>query len=293
MKDNKFSNDCFKTIQELKGIVAAFAKTSGLALAFIDFLGNKGLISHVLCMSSFCKMIRATSKGSELCKKCDYENSKEIEKEKSTRTYKCHAGLWEFSIPIVFRHELVAAICGGQLCPDDFAASRIDGLSESLGVDNQKLLNTFKDLKVTSQKNLEKTISSLDYLVQKIVLSTERQYIIEEAVQIKGLLESFDPNPKDVLNLIFERCSELVGGADRGCILRRDPNSGTIINMISCKKGQKCIGEELDGAIKNAIDNKKAILIRDASKSEIDANRACSKIIVPICLIKTTMLLVS
>lgn len=268
MKKTEYSQECFNTIKELKEIVMGFAEMSGLALSFVDLTDQSQWVSSTPSMSNFCRMVRETPSGLEKCKEDDYENSKMIVSSKNERIYKCHAGLWEFGIPIVFRHKTIAAICGGQFRPPNFKKATLKEFTSKLSLDEDELLNAFNGLKKLTKKELERITSSLDHLAKKIVRSAERQRVIEEAVQFKWLLESSDWTPKEVLKQIKDRCRELVGGVDHGCILQRDPNSGKIRNVAPCQYGGvNCIGEKAGcEGIKLAIENKEAILVPDARK---------------------------
>lgn len=288
-KKIEYSEESFNTIKELKEIVVGFAEMSGLALSFDDFTGQNHWISSTLSMSNFCRMLKDTSIGIESCKHDYYEHSKQMASNGETIIYKCHAGLWKFSIPVMFRHSAVAAICGGQFRPPDFNINTLDKLANELSLDKTKLTKSFNNLKVLTKSDFQKIISSLEYLAQKIVRSAERQRVIEEMVQFKWLLESSNWTPKDILKQIKDRCRELVGGIDHGCILQRDPDSGKVTNVAPCPKGgTNCVGEKAGcEGIDLAIKNKEAILVKDA-QSDPRYNKGSgpegtrSKIVAPI-----------
>ena len=223
------------------------------------------------------------------CKQSDYENSCFISSNGKGRIYKCHAGLWEFGIPIIFRHKTVAAICGGQFRPPNFKKNSLKELASNLTLDEAKLTNAFNDLRRLTKKDLQKITLSLDYFAKKIIRSVERQRVIEEAVQFKWLLESRDWAPNKILKQINDRCRELVGGINHGCIIQSNSASGTKKNIAPCPKGNvNCLGEKAGcQGIKWVIEHKEAILVRDVQNDtrynkELGTEETRAKIVAPI-----------
>ncbi len=280
------SQECINTIKELRGIIAGFAEVSGLALTFDDLTDQSQGPSVNPGMSDFCRMLKDTPNGMECCKSNYSRHLRDMVSTRNTIEYDCHAGLLKFSIPVMFRHSPVAAICGGQFRPLDFNEATLEKLANRFSLDKTKFYAAFNNLKVKTKEDLSKIISTLDNLAQKIIRSAERQQVIEEAVEIKWLLESYDSDPNEMLMQICNRCKKLVGDADHGCILRIDPYSGNITSLVSCEDTE-CQREKAEGLILFAITKKEAILVKDAQtdtrcNNENGLTKERSNIVIPI-----------
>src|SRR5476649_2689099 len=89
-----------------------FAYASGLGSVVVDLNGKE--ISPWYNFTSFCQHVRKNAAYYPYCQQCDRNGGLESSKIKQVTCYRCHAGLVDFSIPIVINDSLVGFLACGQ-----------------------------------------------------------------------------------------------------------------------------------------------------------------------------------
>lgn len=101
-----------RSIDEVKSIICDFSNSTGLATVFVDVQGNE--ISERFNFSGFCEKLRSNDNYYKSCKNCDRLGGLNSLKERNIRCYACHAGLVDFSVPVVKKDNLLGFIQCGQ-----------------------------------------------------------------------------------------------------------------------------------------------------------------------------------
>lgn len=89
-----------------------FAWATGLGSVVVDVNGKE--ISPWYNFTPFCQHIRKMAEFYPLCQQCDRCGGLESFKTKQVSCYRCHAGLVDFSIPIVINNSMVGFLACGQ-----------------------------------------------------------------------------------------------------------------------------------------------------------------------------------
>ena len=89
-----------------------FAYATGLGSVVVDLNGKE--ISPWYNFTSFCQHVRKNAAFYPYCQQCDRSGGLESSKLKQVNCYRCHAGLVDFSIPIVINDSLVGFLACGQ-----------------------------------------------------------------------------------------------------------------------------------------------------------------------------------
>lgn len=95
-------------------IAQDFAQATSLAVVVVNIHGDE--ISELFNFTPFCQLMRQHPQHSTRCRMSDRCGGLEASKTDALCIYRCHAGLTDFSIPLVIAGHLVGfVLCGGAL----------------------------------------------------------------------------------------------------------------------------------------------------------------------------------
>ncbi|MFK3661146.1 regulatory protein PocR [Scandinavium sp. NPDC088450] len=94
-------------------IAQDFAKATGLAVVVVNIHGDE--ISELFNFTPFCQLMRQHPQHSSRCRLSDRCGGLEASKSDEPCIYRCHAGLTDFSIPLVIAGHLVGFVLCGQV----------------------------------------------------------------------------------------------------------------------------------------------------------------------------------
>ncbi len=94
-------------------IAQDFAQATGLAVVVVNIHGEE--ISTLFNFTAFCQRMRQHPQLSERCRMSDRCGGFEASKSNQPCVYRCHAGLTDFSIPLVIAGHLVGFVLCGQV----------------------------------------------------------------------------------------------------------------------------------------------------------------------------------
>lgn len=98
-------------------IMRDFTNITELAAVYVDLRGR--VLSCKYNFSNFCKYIRSHPTLSRLCAYCDAYGGLEASKGHCPSAYRCHAGIVDFSVPVIHEGHLLGFICAGQTAVTD------------------------------------------------------------------------------------------------------------------------------------------------------------------------------
>lgn len=102
-----------------------YTNATSIACIFVDIQGKER--SSKYNFTKFCHFMRSIPEFRSKCYQCDLCGGLETFKNRSCCPYRCHAGLVDFSIPVVCENQLHGFIVSGQMISDDM---RIPNLQE-------------------------------------------------------------------------------------------------------------------------------------------------------------------
>ncbi len=104
-------------LERLQRIQDRFAQATGLALITVDCQGVP--ITKPSSFTSFCQIMRTHPERRQRCFACDAHGGLQAAINQDAYIYQCHAGLVDFSVPIMLGKQYLGAILCGQIQPSD------------------------------------------------------------------------------------------------------------------------------------------------------------------------------
>ncbi len=193
----------------LQSIQDAFSYATGLASITID---DKGVPITTLSNSTdFCiKYTRNTKIGLERCTKCDAQAGERCAKTKSFIVYNCHAGLMDFSSPIIVNGKHLGSMIGGQALPQPPDREKIYNLAIELGINPEEYLKALDKVNVVPQKQIN-AAAELLYIVANTLSQTAHERIIvqETSKKVIKCVNKLTDNIQKISSLIELNCENL------------------------------------------------------------------------------------
>lgn len=141
-------------------IAQDFAQATSLAVVVVNIHGDE--ISELFNFTPFCQMMRQHPQLSTRCRMSDRCGGLEASKSDQPCIYRCHAGLTDFSIPLVIAGHLVGFVLCGQvrLRNDDVDLVDILNVDDCWQADPE-LLNEFRKV---PEMDYSRVMASADLL---------------------------------------------------------------------------------------------------------------------------------
>ena len=189
--------------------------------------------------SDFCQAIKLAPGGSERCVQCDAEAVKRCRSTGSSSlySYRCHAGLCEFLLPIYEKGEPIAYLVFGQLLDDSSVLKQWEQTLPLLswyGDDPQQLRESFFRLKQCSQQEINAFAEVVEALasyiqLEGIIRSTEHS----DAQHLEAYLDTHYMEPLSLSRI----SNDLKMGTTKLCTLAKATSGGlTITQMIAQRR---------------------------------------------------------
>ena len=140
-------------INILQNIQDIFAKATHVAAITVDYEGKP--ITKPSNFTDFCNEIRSDEKLREKCYKCDAYGGIQSLINKKPHIYKCHAGLFDFSVPIVIENNYVGAIMGGQVKIEDEDDERIGTFGKMSKWSGDELTQKYNETSIKTYEDVE------------------------------------------------------------------------------------------------------------------------------------------
>ena len=109
----------------VQSIIQDYTNATSIACIFVDIQGKER--SSKYNFTKFCHFMRSIPGFRNKCYQCDLCGGLETFRNRACCPYRCHAGLVDFSIPVVYENQLHGFIVSGQMVSDDM---RIPNLQE-------------------------------------------------------------------------------------------------------------------------------------------------------------------
>lgn len=145
--------------QKLQEIQDQFSDATGLAAIALDADGT--YITKGSNFTDFCmKYTRESALGRERCEKCDAEGCD---------AYFCHAGLMDFSEPIIVNGERIGVIIGGQVLPEKPNPEKFRAIARELGIPEDEYIHALEQVPVRTEKQIRAAATLLGTVVNELV----------------------------------------------------------------------------------------------------------------------------
>lgn len=144
----------FTEISVLQRLQDSFSKMAGVAAITTDSQGKP--VTEGSGFTDFCmKYTRQSELGCRRCEMCDSMGAKEAMVDGCAATYKCHAGLIDFSAPVIIKNELIGCIIGGQVLIKKPEYEQIRKTAEELGIDPDKYWEAVQKVPIMSKERIQ------------------------------------------------------------------------------------------------------------------------------------------
>lgn len=150
--------------EELLLIQKDLITLTNMGIVIIDIEGE--YITEKTNYSGFCKLFRKSSNLSLLCEKCDLKALNKVLLSRTPYIYKCHSGLIDVIIPILYEGEVIGAFLIGQFLIEnnrDFEVEKILKENSEKNIDLKLLQEKYDELTVISLEKLESIIRIVTY----------------------------------------------------------------------------------------------------------------------------------
>ncbi|MCE5221318.1 MAG: PocR ligand-binding domain-containing protein [Clostridium sp.] len=205
----------FKNLQEM------LTEIVGLAYNIVDFKGNP--VITYSNFSSFCKKVRSTEKGRNICCSSNAHAGLESALKKEPYIYICPYGLIDISIPIIANDEYLGSVLFGQIRTNENKFPPLKGLNDySDEIEKDRYLKkeyfNIKYIeydKIISMASL--VYNSVNQLIQQIIEEKlQKEKLQEELKTSKLKVMQSEVNPHFLFNVLNSAANlALIEGADR------------------------------------------------------------------------------
>ncbi|WP_115775559.1 transcriptional regulator PocR [Escherichia marmotae] len=178
-------------------IAQDFAQATSLAVVVVNIHGDE--ISELFNFTSFCQMMRRHPQLSTRCRMSDRCGGLEASKSDQPCIYRCHAGLTDFSIPLVIAGHLVGFVLCGQvrLRNDDVDLVDILNVDDCWQADPE-LLNEFRKVLEMDYSRVMASADLLKLIVENCLKKQLNFVVIKENKPYSDpLRQTRTPNPHD------------------------------------------------------------------------------------------------
>ncbi len=168
----------FCDMAKFEEIMNNWAKSTGLATVAVGEDGE--YISECYNFTDFCiKLTRGSQEGCRRCVKNDQEGK---------GVYPCHAGLYDFGIPITLEDGTeLGSIIGGQVLPDKPDEEKFRATARELGIDEEAYITALRKVKIKSREEIEASANLLGDVINMFVRTSYVTYMNKDLID--GLKE--------------------------------------------------------------------------------------------------------
>ena len=154
----------YKYRKELIKIQEEIVNMTKMAIVIVDDEGN--YLTEKSNYSEFCKIFRKNKELNCFCEKCDVKALSKVFLSLKPYIYRCHAGLVDMIIPIIYQGELIGAFLVGQILLEDEETFELENiLVENVGKEFnlKKIAENYDFLKKVKYNDLQSIASILHY----------------------------------------------------------------------------------------------------------------------------------
>ncbi|WP_297598750.1 PocR ligand-binding domain-containing protein [uncultured Cetobacterium sp.] len=154
----------YKYRKELIKIQEEIVNMTKMAIVIVDDEGN--YLTEKSNYSEFCKIFRKNKELNCFCEKCDVKALSKVFLSLKPYIYRCHAGLVDMIIPIIYQGELIGAFLVGQILLEDEETFELENiLIENVGKEFnlKKIAENYDFLKKVKYNDLQSIASILHY----------------------------------------------------------------------------------------------------------------------------------
>jgi len=206
----------FVDVETLQALQDGFASATGIATSIRTPDGEP--ITHNAEQPAFCTLVKSTPSGQAACRQCHTNAAKLVQETDAPRRSECHAGLAQFSAPIIVDGKHLGAIIVGDRTMKPPTQANMETLAGEHGFSVERLTRAAADLMPWSDdtmssaagfiQQLANTIAKLCYQthqlrrrVDELAALHEVGLLLAHETQLQGILDASVRKLVDVLGL--------------------------------------------------------------------------------------------
>ncbi len=193
-------------LQELQDSFSAY---TGLAALTTD--GNGGFVTEGSGFTEFCtNVVRQSPIGCKLCEECDRMGALHAMETQKPAIYKCHAGLIDFTAPIVLEGRMIGSLMGGQVRTSELDEDYMRERAFELDIEPERYIKTANETYILDYDRVEKAAEFLSELTKVLselayqnflklqesqqlerAAKAQSEYITNYSITMKGQMEKW------------------------------------------------------------------------------------------------------
>jgi len=178
---------------KLERVQNEIVKATNMAVVIVDILGR--YVTEKKNYSKFCSDFRKNPNSNKYCENCDKLALDKVFLSKKPYLYRCHSGLVDIAIPIIYKNESIGAFLVGQVLLEDKEAFEIESiLNENFEkkLEINSILESYKSLKKIKYNSLKNMASLLYYVSFYVSQCLENEKWYDESVENNVELERIE-----------------------------------------------------------------------------------------------------
>ncbi len=171
-------------IEKINRFLYDFYNATGLTVSIWDTEMNQ-LSFKPDIMPDFCRLIKASELGRELCLKSDQAVCSICKDNRLPASKRCHAGLTDTAIPLILNNQLFGFMMFGQIKDEQnnlLAEKDIRGLADRLSLPANQLYEAYKKLESFNSERINSTANILISAITYLFDSGSIQYTDNELI---------------------------------------------------------------------------------------------------------------
>jgi len=185
----QFFLDYLQNPKILNQLSEIYYKSTGMVISFHS-PGKNGRIRFYPQeeKSEYCQLIQSTREGKKRCLKCDREGLETARGKNSYHIYRCHAGLVDVAIPLVYKGTEIGSIYTGQVLLEPPNLNDLRPVYRSFPgqkVSYERLAEAYAKIKIVSRDHLL-FYAKLLHLIGNYILLMENELYLERTVMLKN-----------------------------------------------------------------------------------------------------------
>ena len=202
-----------KILQKLQDILSEYL---GVAALITD---DKGVpITEGSNFTAFChELVRRSELGFLRCNECDRNGALDALRNRDISVYVCHAGLVDFSSPIMLENQMIGCLVGGQVRIKDVDVRTATETAKTLGIDPKQYIEEATKVNVKEFSDIERAarfISDIAGIISELAYMSfdDRKSIIK----LESAARSQSDYMVDMYNNIKQVMGDLTANAEAG-----------------------------------------------------------------------------
>lgn len=141
-------------INSIRVIQDGFTKMTGMAAVLSDENGVP--VIEISNGRRFCQeLTRSTATGTARCENCDRVGARQTMRSGKAEVYTCHAGLCDFSAPIIVDGQFMGVFAGGQVLMEEPDEEKFRATAKELGIDPDAYVEAVHEIPILPKEKIE------------------------------------------------------------------------------------------------------------------------------------------